>query len=333
MADLNALLGQLIQGQIDLQNHIAALVAAQPQLAPPARKKVVADPGSFDGSPAKFHEWWSKLKVWIDITMEGANDATVAAAVYSQLTGPKAGRWAQVRLNQCMAAHAALVAAPPLAPGAPPLPPAWPTRQALEAEIEGFFLPGNNQEWARAQLLRLRQGSRQRIDEFLAQFEALKIQSRCVDDYARDLLERALQRKLLEQVYVQNMPRDTYVTLSASAKEIGRAQELFLINTQSQSPARYYQGQNYSSSSASASGTPMDIGAADTSSQQRGKGPQFYNCQLFGHIARECTKLRRPRRGQQQAQAAQAQPEDDRLNAVRGMSFAEMQAFFRDLKD
>ena len=192
MADLQALLAQLVQGQIDLQNHIAALAAAQPQPAPPARKKVVADPGSFDGSPAKFHEWWSKLKVWIEITMDGANDTTVAAAVYSRLTGLKAGRWAQVRLDQCMATHTALAAAPPLAPGAVPPPPAWPTRADLEAEIEGFFLPGNNQEWARAQLLRLQQGPRQRIDEFLAQFEALKIQSRCVDDYARDLLERAL---------------------------------------------------------------------------------------------------------------------------------------------
>ena len=194
MADLNALLGQLIQGQIDLQNHIAALAAAQPQPAPPARKKVVADPGSFDGSPAKFHEWWSKLKIWIEITMEGANDATVAAAVFSRLTGLKAGQWAQVRLDQCMAAHAA----PPVTPGAPPHPPAWPTRADLEAEIENFFLPGNNQEWARAQLLRLHQGPRQRIDDFLAQFEALKVQSQCVDEYAKDLLERAVQRKILE---------------------------------------------------------------------------------------------------------------------------------------
>jgi len=333
MADLQVLLAQLIQGQIDLQNHIAALAAAQPQPAPLARKKVVADPGSFDGSPAKFHEWWSKLKVWIEITMDGANDATVAAAVYSRLTGPKAGRWAQVRLDQWMATHTALATAPPLAPGAVPPPPAWPTRADLEAKIEGFFLPGNNQEWARAQLLRLWQGPRQRIDEFLAQFEVLKIQSRCVDDYARDLLERALQRKLLEQIYLQNMQRDTYARLSTSAREMGRAQELFLINTQSQSPARYYQGQNYSLSSASAGSVPMDIGAADASSQQRGKGPQCYNCQLFGHIARECTKPRRPRRGQPQARAAQAQPEDDRLNVVRGMTFAEMQAFFKDLKD
>jgi len=246
--------------------------------------------------------------------MDGANDATVAAAVYSRLMGPKAGRWAQVRLDQCMAAHAVLVAAPPLAPGAVPPPLVWPAQADLKAEIEGFFLPGNNQEWARAQLLCLRQGPRQRIDEFLAQFKALKIQSRCVDDYARDLLKRALQRKLLEQIYLQNMQHNTYARLSTLAREMGRAQELFLINTQSPSSARYYQGQNYSS--ALTSGVPMDIGAADTSSQQRGKGPQCYNCQLFGHIARECTKPRHPRHGKPQARAAQAQPEDDRLNAV-----------------
>ena len=98
----------------------------------------------------------------------------------------------------------------------------WPTRADLEAEIEGFFLPGNNQEWARAQLLCLRQGPRQCMDEFLVQFEALKIQSCCVDDYARDLLKRVLKRKLLEQIYIQNMQHDTYARLSASAREIGR---------------------------------------------------------------------------------------------------------------
>ena len=169
-----------------------ALVAAQPAPAPLSRKKVDVDPGSFDSSPAKFHEWWSKLKVWIKISMEGANNVTVAAAVFSWLTGPKAGQWAQVCLNQCMAATAALTAALPLAPGAVPLLLAWPTRAELEQEIENFFLPGNNQEWARAQLLCLHQGPHQCIDNFLAQFEVLKIQSWCVDDYPRDLLKRVL---------------------------------------------------------------------------------------------------------------------------------------------
>jgi len=134
--------------------------------------------------------------------MEGANDTAVAATVFSWLMGPKAGRWAQVHLDQCMAATATLAATPPLALEAVPPPPAWPTRADLEQEIENFFLPSNNQEWARAQLLCHHQGPCQHIDDFLAQFKVLKIQSRCIDDYARDLLKKALQRKLFEQIYI-----------------------------------------------------------------------------------------------------------------------------------
>ncbi|KIM56615.1 hypothetical protein SCLCIDRAFT_132226 [Scleroderma citrinum Foug A] len=200
------------------------------------------------------------------------------------------------------------------APAGHNLPAAWPTWGDLAAEIEGFFLPGNNREWARAQLLRLRQGPRQRIDEFLAQFEALKVQSGCPDEYARDLLERAVLRKILEQVYLQAVARDTYLNLCDSVRDMGRAQELFIINSQ---------------------GAPMDIGTTNTHPQPHGRGLQCYNCQWFGHIARECTQPRQPRQ-QQQTQSTQHQggnSDDERINAVHGMSFAEMRDFFKNLKD
>ena len=57
MADLQLLVQQLAQGQIDLQNHITALANAQAAPAAAAHKKVVADPGTYDGSPAKFPEF------------------------------------------------------------------------------------------------------------------------------------------------------------------------------------------------------------------------------------------------------------------------------------
>ncbi|KIM63577.1 hypothetical protein SCLCIDRAFT_116799 [Scleroderma citrinum Foug A] len=283
-----------------------------------ARKKVVADPGTYDGSPAKFHEWWSKIKIWMQVSMQGATDAEVAAAVYSQLTGLKAGCWAQVRLDHCMAAAHART---------------WPMWGDLTAEIEGFFLPRNNREWACAQLLRLRQGPRQRINEFLAQFEALKVQSGCPDEYTQDLLERAVSRKILEQVYLQAVARDTYLNLCDSVCDMGRAQELFIIN--SQGSPQYFQGPyTSSSSSASGSGTPMDIGTANTCPQPHGKGLQCYNCQGFGHIAHECTQPCRPQQ-QQQTRSTQHQggnSDDERINAVRRMSFAEMRDFFKNLK-
>ena len=192
-------------------------------------------------------------------------------AVFSHLEGPHAGRYAQVCLDKCMVNGT------------------WPTWADLQMEIENFFLPGNNQEWARSQLLHLRQGPCQRIDNFLAQFQALKVQSACPNEYAKDLLERAVQRKVLEQVYMRGLPRETWEQVVGAVRTVGRAQELFLINTAS--PTRYFDTNNYSTSSGTplGSGAPMDIGATNTH-PQRGKGIQCYNCQGFGHISCECSQ-------------------------------------------
>ncbi|KIM64511.1 hypothetical protein SCLCIDRAFT_115066 [Scleroderma citrinum Foug A] len=240
---------QLIQNQQNFGQAFAQFLTHQANVAPagalPA-KKIVASPEAYDRSPQKFHEWWSKVKIWIATTHATATDQQKAAAVYSHLEGPRAGRFAQVHLDECMAAGT------------------WPTWAALQTEIENFFLPGNNKEWARSQLLRLRQGPRQRIDNFLAQFQALKLQSECPNEYAKDLLERAVSRRILEQVYMQGHARET---------------------------------------TPSGSGAPMDIGATNTRSP-RGRGIQCYNCQGFSHISCECTQPRQARQqSPQQGQA------------------------------
>ena len=125
--------------------------------------------------------------------------------IYSCLEGPCVGRFAQVCLDECMAANA------------------WPTWAALQTEIENFFLPGNNKEWARSQLLRLCQGPCQRIDDFLAQFQALKLQSECPNEYAKDLLKRAVSRRILEQVYMQGHARETWEQVTAEQLEEPRS--------------------------------------------------------------------------------------------------------------
>ena len=234
-------------------------------------KKIVPAPELYDGSPQKFHEWWSKTKVWVATTHATTTDREKAAVVFLHLEGPHAGCYAQVRLNECMVANA------------------WPMWAELQTEIEGFFLPGNNKEWARSQLLCLHQGPHQRIDDFIAQFQALKLQSKCPDEYAKDLLERVISHKILEQVYMQGLDRTTWVCLMQAVRTVGRAQELFLINMTT--PTRYFGTNNYSTSSGTplGSGVPMDIGATSTR-PQCGKGIQCYNCQGFGHISRECSQ-------------------------------------------
>ena len=229
------------------------------------------------------------------------------------------GRYAQVRLDECMAANA------------------WPTWAELQAEIEGFFLPRNNKEWARSQLLHLHQGPCQRIDDFIAQFQALKLQSECPDEYAKDLLERVISCKILEQIYMQGLDRSMWVHLTQAVRTVGRAQELFLINMTT--PTQYFGTNSYSTSSGtpSGSGVPMDIGAANTC-PQRGKGVQCYNCQGFSHISCECSQPQwAQQQGPQQGRAVQPQVDpndnDERVKAVRGMSFAEMRDYFKHLKD
>ena len=122
----------------------------------------------------------------------------------------------------------------------------------------------------------------------------------------------------------------------AAVHTVGRAQELFLINTAT--PTWYFGTNNYSSSGTpSGSGAPMDIGATNTC-PQHGKGIQCYNCQGFGHISHECTQpCWAQQQGPQQGRAVQPQvdpnSDDERVKAVRGMLFAEMHNYFKNLKD
>ncbi|KIM64580.1 hypothetical protein SCLCIDRAFT_23317 [Scleroderma citrinum Foug A] len=251
--DWEGAIQQLIQNQQNFGQAFTQFLTHQANVAPAAAgpipaKKIVASPEAYDGSPQKFHEWWSKVKVWVTTTNQQK-----AVAVYLHLEGPRAGHFTQVCLDECMAANM------------------WPTWAELQTEIEAFFLPGNNKEWARSQLLCLCQGPCQRINDFLAQFQALKLQSECPDEYAKDLLERVVTRKILEQVYMQGLDRTTWVQVREAVRTIGRAQELFLINTTT--PTWYFSTNHYTSSSGtpSGSGAPMDIGAANTR-PQHGKG-------------------------------------------------------------
>ena len=184
MANWDDIILQLANGQQALHNTLQQYIAMQAAGGATRPKKIVLAPELYDGSPQKFHEWWSKTKVWVATTHAAASDQEKAAAVFSRLEGPRVGRYAQVRLNECMVNGA------------------WPMWADLQTEIENFFLLGNNQEWARSQLLCLRQGPHQRIDDFLTQFQALKVQSTCPNEYAKDLLERAVQQKEIGRAHV-----------------------------------------------------------------------------------------------------------------------------------
>ena len=122
---------QLIQNQQNFGTVFAQFLTHQANVAPGGAgplspKKIVVSPETYDGSPQKFHEWWSKVKVWINTAHATATNQQKAVAVYSHLEGPHAGHFAQVHLDECMVNDT------------------WLTWVALQTEIKGFFLPGNN---------------------------------------------------------------------------------------------------------------------------------------------------------------------------------------------
>ena len=138
---------------------------------------------------------------------------------------------------------------------------------------------------------------------------------------------------------MQGYDREMWLQVSTAVRTSGRAQELFQINMSL--PSRYFGTSYYSSSSGTPSGNsvPMDIGAANTANTcpPCGKGIQCYNCQGLGHISCECSQpqwAQQPRPQQGRAVQPQVSVNDDkRVSAIRGMSFAEMCDFFKNLKD
>jgi len=83
------------------------------------------------------------MKLWVLMNQRSGlltRNSEIMVAVLSRFEGPKAGHWAQAKLDHYMA------------PGVD-----YPTWDELQAKITGYFVPGNNADWAKSQLLKLRQ--------------------------------------------------------------------------------------------------------------------------------------------------------------------------------
>ena len=65
MANWDDVILQLANGQQALHNTLQQYIATQAAGGATHPKKIVPAPKLYDGSPQKFHEWWSKTKVWV----------------------------------------------------------------------------------------------------------------------------------------------------------------------------------------------------------------------------------------------------------------------------
>ena len=320
---------QIIAG--NAQN--AALQAQQAQWLLPAanisrKVETLADPGRYSGERAKFMEWWTKMKVWVRV-----NDAVLplrfnkAAAVWSCMEGPIAGRYAANRLNECTRQNF------------------WPEFDDLCIEVKAFFSPQTSTEWAKQELRKLKQGG-SRIEDFMAKFVSLKVQGKVSDDFGCTLLEQAIKPEVLREVLLTNTDIGIWDDFVEQMLKVGcNLERLHILR----GGGYGYQRSSGGGARFSAAGTqpgasaPMDIGAAHQAQpQQRAGNPQCYNCQQFGHIACNCQNKKVPRGQAPQAARAAEIPQqpvagpsnaDERVRALQGMDFDTMRAYFLNLKD
>ncbi|EGO29954.1 hypothetical protein SERLADRAFT_433888 [Serpula lacrymans var. lacrymans S7.9] len=175
--DMNALLHTMHTQNAMLTLQLAELQNNPPAATPSVEKKfnkkveVVADPGAFEGDRAN----WDAF----------ADDFEVATAVRSRLKGSVAGRYAQVRLQECYTAGV------------------WPTWEDLKKEIGKYFKVQAERDWARQQIRSFKQRN-MRMDDYVTRFVALSIQGGLGNEHAVELLERNVNSRIAEQIYLQD---------------------------------------------------------------------------------------------------------------------------------
>ena len=170
--------------------------------------KLLADPGQFDGSMAKFEEWWAKIKAWQaenHLAMPANTDKPVCA-VLSCLEGPKAGSFARTRLEILNSRTAY-------------------TWARMCGELEKVFRPANQKDWAWKKLRELKKG-RITINEWIIKFQTYSQSAQLDQGQLVDIIEQNIDPsiiwKIIEEDTCPTDPAD-YLT---KVQNIGQKRQL-----------------------------------------------------------------------------------------------------------
>ncbi|KAG6328568.1 hypothetical protein ID866_10521 [Astraeus odoratus] len=114
--------------------------------------------------------------------------------VWSHMEGPVAGRYSHSQITECQEAGL------------------WPSWDDLKDEVDAFFSPQSEREWAWAQMQRMTQGA-QPIETFLNNFTAMKQARKVSNGYAFSILVKAIKPEIVKEVFIMGVDEGDFDSL------------------------------------------------------------------------------------------------------------------------
>lgn len=230
---------------------------------PPNIKSLVPDPGFFDGTRTKFDDWWRNMKLFLRFNKVTAADDK-AIAIISRMRGGTAGAFGDMKFREIEDSDDAVN---------------W---DEFVQELEKTFSNDALHERAQWQIEKFKQGEKHTVD-FLIEFEVLKSRAELDEKHAMFLLKKNVRPDIIRTImgYPPDSIPKSYDDWKKIIMSVGQGYEATDRRAKDKKTAT---GVTYGGM-----GQPMEIGRTRHIFNDKGE-PKCYNCGVFGHIAKDCSK-------------------------------------------
>ena len=190
--------------------------------SPSSKVKIFMNPGIYNGSKAKFKDWWTKMKAWLDCNPKQSaytnadGDEIIygkncAYAILSCLCRPKGSHFMEVELQKLTDKDIWLHN--------------WET---LIKEIEGLFWPKLQVDWAKNEISQFNQGDLD-IDIFITKWQSLYHQSKINATIEVWLLENMVLPHIWFELFHINAHKATINETLIEIRKIAKAFKAYTL--------------------------------------------------------------------------------------------------------
>ena len=173
----------------------------------PGDAAATIDPGKWSGEKKEFKFWWQRLKCYLEFKeKEGMTKKGAALLILLRMGGTLGETLASNKIRACEESGE------------------WPEKSDLLTEIEQVMGAGELEQEALKKLEACRQRGRP-VADFLQEFALLKGQTNVSDDFAKHLLERAVDYDILRDLYKSSHKREALDDLVKGIAEFGRSRD------------------------------------------------------------------------------------------------------------